>query len=281
MTGPLYQGMGQEGGSLLPVQYSPVNTPQQAFPSNSGVTRILTGTLPDSQDTTGVRKTVRIKGEMKRAKVTHISHEAHKKRRMLISLIAVVISLLITSGIVMAASPMSHEIGAYFNPSQQSSNLLAGQITNPNLVAQATATAVYHQQTDGYDPYYNGTQVVGNGAGSLSWPLGQCTYWANARYHTLSNYWVSWNGNADAWVAGAKAAGWQVSQTVIHVPSIIVLMPYVQGAGYYGHVAVVESATGNTAHTSNMNWWANGGGWDRVSNVDFTTSSGVYFIWHS
>ena len=81
-------------------------------------------------------------------------------------------------------------------------------------------------------------------------------------------------------MAGARAAGWNVSQSP-HVPSIIVLMPYVQGAYGYGHVAVVESASGNTVHTSNMNWWNGGGGWDRISNADFTVGSGVYFIWHS
>jgi surface antigen len=54
----------------------------------------------------------------------------------------------------------------------------------------------------------------------------------------------------------------------------------VQGASAYGHVAVVESLVNSTTvHTSNMNWYANGGGWDRVSYYDFTTGSGVYFIW--
>ena len=162
--------------------------------------------------------------------------------------------------------------------------MTAGQNnTSPSLVAQATATAIYHRQTDGYDPYSNGGQVVGNGAGSLNWPLGQCTFWANLHYHALTGYWISWSGNADQWVAGARAGGWNVS-TYPHVPSIIVLMPYVQGAGGYGHVAVVESivagATPTTVHTSNMNWWGNGG-WDIVSNVNFTAGSGVYFIWHA
>jgi hypothetical protein len=29
-----------------------------------------------------------------------------------------------------------------------------------------------------------------------------------------------------------------------------------------------------------MNWWADGGGWDKVSSFDFTVGSGVYFVWH-
>ncbi|HET8844392.1 MAG TPA: CHAP domain-containing protein, partial [Ktedonobacteraceae bacterium] len=143
-------------------------------------------------------------------------------------------------------------------------------------------TAVYYQQNDGYDPSSGGAQQVTNGVGSLNWPVGQCTSWANARYHELMHYWVSWSGNANQWVAGAQAAGWNVSTTP-HVPSIIVLMGGVQGASsMYGHVAVVESQiNSNTVHTSNMNWWANGGGWDIVSYVDFTVGPGVYFVWHS
>ena len=68
-----------------------------------------------------------------------------------------------------------------------------------------------------------------------------------------------------------------------HVPSILVLMPYVQGAYGYGHVAIVESEDDNASpivvHTSNMNWFNGGGGWDRESNYDFTVGSGVYFVW--
>jgi len=66
--------------------------------------------------------------------------------------------------------------------------------------------------------------------GSLPWPVGQSTYWANLRYHQLTSNWVTWKDNANQWVASARAAGWNVS-TSPHVPSIIVLMPYVQGAG--------------------------------------------------
>jgi len=282
----------QEGTHRLPMQYSPLDTPQVPFPNQNrqlalpnqaGVTRVLSGALQGEDGSTSARQPLVIAGEMKKkAAPAPLPYHAHKKHRLVVSLVGVILLLVITSGTLFAASPMGHELGLNFNPQQFSSNLVANQNLNvSSLVAQATATAVYYQQNDGYDPYAYGSQTVGNGANSLNWPVGQCTYWANSRYHTLTNYWVPWTGNADQWVAGAQKAGWTVSQTVIHVPSIIVLMPYVQGASGYGHVAVVESATGNVAHTSNMNWWANGGGWDRVSDVDFTTGTGVYFVWHS
>lgn len=104
-----------------------------------------------------------------------------------------------------------------------------------------------------------------------------------ARYHVLTGFWVAWTANADQWVSGAKAAGWMLSQTP-HVPSIIMLMPGVQGASSSGHVAVVEhivsAAMPTTVHTSNMNWWTDGGDWDKVSSFNFTSGGGFYVIWH-
>jgi surface antigen len=156
---------------------------------------------------------------------------------------------------------------------------------NSPAAPQATATAVANQQQqkDGYDPSANGSQTITDGSHSLVWPIGQCTYWANVRYRQLTGYWISWNGNADQWVAGARAAGWNASQTP-HVPSIIVLMPGVQGANSYGRVAIVEQILSGssplTVHASTMNWSGNGGGWDIVSYPNFTVGAGVFFVWH-
>ena len=122
-------------------------------------------------------------------------------------------------------------------------------------------------------------QRITNCQQSLSWPYGQSTYWANYRYHQLTGHWVCWTGNANQWVAGARAAGWHVSNSP-HLPSILVLMPYVQGASAYGHPAVVENlVNATTVRTSNMNWAASGGGFGKVSYVNFTIGAGVYFIW--
>lgn len=198
-------------------------------------------------------------------------------RRHVIGIAALILLLIITGGTLFAVSPLGREVG--LNPLSAASHLQAGD-KGPqlNLVAQqATATAVVHQLNDGFVPGAGSGAPVVTG-GPHSWPYGVCTYWANQRYHQLTGFWVTWLGNAYQWVDGARAAGWNVSSSP-HVPSIIVLMPGVQGASGYGHVAVVESASGNIAHTSNMNWYANGGGYGIVSYYDFTAGSGVYFIW--
>jgi surface antigen len=266
-------------------QQLPVVTPLTPAQYDTGATRTLT--VPRVSQQTSQRLPVVIKSDLKRRPAPGTPQPRRKRtlRRLLVHVIGVVLLLLVTALTLLSVTPLGHDIGVTFNPLQFGSNLLSNNQNSSliNVVAQATATAVYHRQTDGFDPNATRVQSVGNGQGSLNWPIGQCTFWANSRYHTLTGHWVPWNGNADQWVAGARSAGWTVSQTP-HVPSIIVLMPGVQGASSYGHVAVVENiiagATPTTVHTSNMNWYANGGGWDKVSYVDFTIGSGVYFVWH-
>jgi surface antigen len=199
-------------------------------------------------------------------------------RRSVIGIAALVLLLVITGGTLFAASPLGRDINIGFNSFASGGTLVKSDSSNNlDLVQQATATAVVHQHNDGYDPNAGGGGPVVTGSPE-NWPLGVCTYWANYRYHELTGYWVTWLGNAYQWAEGARLAGWHVSSQP-HVPSIIVLQPGVQGASSYGHVAVVESASGDTVHTSNMNWYANGGGWDIVSYYDFTVGPGVSFIW--
>lgn len=199
-------------------------------------------------------------------------------RRHVIGIAALILLLVITGGTLFAVSPLGREAGLGFNPFSLGSSMAQGPNSDLSLVAQqATATAIVRQRNDGFDPTTgSGGPVVTSGP--VSWPVGQCTYWANFRYHQLTGVWVTWRGNAYQWAAGARAAGWNVSSSP-HVPSIIVMMPGVQGASSYGHVGVVESVSGNTVRTSNMNWYTNGGGWNRVSYADLTTGPGVYFVW--
>lgn len=114
------------------------------------------------------------------------------------------------------------------------------------------------------------------GAGNL-FPYAQCTWWANQRYHTLTGAYVPWTRNANAWqwVSRAYQYGWKVS-SVPSAGSIIVLQPWVQGAGGLGHVAVVERVLGGgRVIASNMNWGGNGA---RVVNVTFRAGPGVSFV---
>lgn len=252
--------------------------------SNPGTMLSQSGLAADGEESAESRRPVVIKGEMKKRLAPPLSSRSRKKRRLLVSVSGVLMLVVVTAFALLSASPLGRGIGLNFSAPSTGANLVAGNGRSLSLVSQATATAVSHQQTDGYDPYSNGTVTISDGSGSLNWPVGQCTYWANYRYHELTGYWVSWTGNAAQWVEGARAAGWTVSTTP-HIPSILVLMPYVQGAWGYGHVAVVENIMDQTSpvqvRTSNMNWWVNGGGWDIESTADFTVGPGVYFVWHS
>lgn len=161
-----------------------------------------------------------------------------------------------------------------------------------SVAAQEVATATAVTQ-DGYDagggvqyadvvsaPITSSGSSDAADSGSLArFTYGQCTYWANMRYHELTGHWIPWLGNADEWAAGAAADGWVVSGTPNpNGPSIIVLQPYVQGAGAYGHVAIVERVNSDgSVYTSNWNW---GGGWTVTTYVTFYPGSGVSFVWY-
>ena len=104
---------------------------------------------------------------------------------------------------------------------------------------------------------------------------GQCTWWAAFRYHQLTNHYPPWLGNAGDWAYNAVPFGWVVSSTP-HLHSIIVLAPGVQGAGSYGHVAIVESINADgSLTTSNFNWAGNFG---IMTYVTFYPGPGVSFI---
>jgi surface antigen len=151
---------------------------------------------------------------------------------------------------------------------------------NTALIASQIATATAVTQ-DGYDP--GGVTFPGvPGAPSSSPNLnrffyGQCTYWANMRYGQLTGRYVPWLGNANAWSSQAAAYGWVVSSTP-RLHAIVAFAPYVQGAGYYGHVAVVESINGNDITTSN--WNVAGSAWATTTYLINHPGPGVTFLYH-
>ena len=249
------------------------------------VTRILpdinTGALsfpPKDITTTGLRQPIVIRGTLK--KKTHVIHPP-KGRKWVISISAIVLLMFISLGTALAASPLNGGSGHLVNPIQIVANLVHTSNDSPSLVAQqATATAVLQQA--GYDTNLasgSGVSLLASGGSLNRFAFGQCTFWANMRYHALTGYWVPWLGNAYQWAYGASSSGWVVSSKP-RVPSIIVLQPGVEGAGYYGHVAVVERINADgSVYTSDYNWYSNGG-WDILSYVTFTPGSGVSFVWH-
>jgi surface antigen len=121
------------------------------------------------------------------------------------------------------------------------------------------------------------TSMSQGSASSNVFPYGQCTWWANQRYHQLHGRYVPWriNANAFQWVARAIESGWRVSGTPT-VGSIIVLQPGVEGAYGLGHVGIVERILQNgKVIASSMNW---GNRPNAVTQATYVLRSGVSFI---
>jgi len=109
-------------------------------------------------------------------------------------------------------------------------------------------------------------------------PYGQCTWWANERYHQLTGYFVPWttNSNADQWTDRAHDFGWHVSDQPT-VGAIIDFQAGVQLASDVGHVAIVEQILSNgNLITSNMN--IIGHPFGQVADLTNQAGPGVTFI---
>ena len=109
----------------------------------------------------------------------------------------------------------------------------------------------------------SGVPMVPADHGANTFPYGQCTYYVASRRD------VSWGGNAWAWyrnAAGIRPEG--------HVPvegSIVVF-----GIGWFGHVAYVEHVNPDGSFlVSEMNYYANGGGWGLVDRRTISANDGT------
>jgi surface antigen len=83
-----------------------------------------------------------------------------------------------------------------------------------------------------------------------SYARGQCTWYVAGRRQIPGNW-----GNAGSWYYHAVSSGWSVGATPA-VAAIAWNPAYTNGAGYYGHVALVEqvSANGTQVYVSEMNY---------------------------
>jgi surface antigen len=118
----------------------------------------------------------------------------------------------------------------------------------------------------------------GSNPGVNVFPYPSCTWWADQRYYQLHGIFVPWHTQANAWQWTDRAYqyGWHVSSSPVP-GAIINLQPGVQGAGYLGHVAVVEKILSN-GHViaSNTSWGAYP---TSVTDVEFAPGPGVTFLW--
>jgi surface antigen len=210
-------------------------------------------------------------------------------RRFVVSIGVGVLLLAVVVGTLFAVLPTGngHTSGlALFAPTAK---VVPSKNNTTVLIAAqaATATAVTQDGYDAGNQVFSGVQsstITASDSGSLNrFFYGQCTYWANMRYHELTGHWIPWLGNAYQWAYGASANNWQTSPYPNpNGPSIIVLGPGTEGAGSYGHVAVVESgvsaaSAANGVSTSNWNW---NGDWGIEDWHTFYPGSGVTFIWY-
>lgn len=288
---------------------SPITSPGVTFPLNSSLMQTgdefgnavtpmsKTRNLPEVRPqvgmlagapTSSLRPQVVIRGTGKKTSV-----RPPQGRRWVVQAAVGALVIVIAVSALLTISPIARGNAGSFPLASSSIDQTKAQNNSSNFItAQQAATATAVTQ-DGFDPG-NGQTYAGVATPPPSIPTpppvvdstgstlgrfsyGQCTYHADERYHELTGYWVSWLGNANEWAGGASSAGWNVSSSP-HYPSIIVLQAGVQGAGGYGHVAVVEKINSDgSVYTSNMNW---NGGWGAISYVTFHPGPGVSFVWH-
>lgn len=160
----------------------------------------------------------------------------------------------------------------------QAAYKISGSGTNWRPWTTYTTGAYLKYMPTGVDPT-NATSPGVQSAKSNSYPKGQCTWWADERYHQLTGYYVPWAGNAKDWSAQASKYGWKVSSSPV-APSIICLQGGVQGAdSTYGHVGVVESLNSNgTVRASSQNWGLTAAARASTSYYNFKPGAGVSFI---
>jgi hypothetical protein len=115
-----------------------------------------------------------------------------------------------------------------------------------------------------------GLPSIATNHGPDTFPYGQCTYYAASRRD------VTWGGNAWSWFANANGI-----RPEGHVPVAGGLVVF--QTGWFGHVAYVESVNADGSFLiSEMNYYANGGGWGRVdhrtiTSADFRTITGYIY----
>ncbi|MBI3889163.1 CHAP domain-containing protein, partial [Candidatus Saccharibacteria bacterium] len=120
----------------------------------------------------------------------------------------------------------------------------------PGYQAPVGNTPVTSQVGTGYRV---NSGIAGASAGNrYAW--GNCTWYAYDRRAQMGRPVGSFWGNANTWAVYARAAGYPVNRTPAQGAVLV------DTAGYFGHVAVVESVSGNGDVTiSEMNNYAYGG----------------------
>ncbi|MDB4940411.1 MAG: hypothetical protein JWO40_836 [Candidatus Doudnabacteria bacterium] len=116
---------------------------------------------------------------------------------------------------------------------------------------------VVYEPVDGVQDFGGGTHIF---------PWGQCTYYAS-----MKRGGVPWGGDARYWLQNAKAYGAKTGS----LPAIGAIVVF--SGGRHGHVAIVESVSGDSFTVSEMNWEGLGKVDTRtVSSSDRTIKGFIY-----
>jgi surface antigen len=147
--------------------------------------------------------------------------------------------------------------------SDQGSGLQAGQtIVVPNGVIPQAAPVATTTSNSNASVVSSPAPIINTVGGANGYAFGYCTWYVATRRAIPSDW-----GNANQWYYNAIADGYSVGS--VPRPGAIAWT----GAGYYGHVAYVESVSGDNVTVSEMNW---NGGWDRVDYRTVSASSFRY-----
>jgi len=142
------------------------------------------------------------------------------------------------------------------------------QNERPGYVAPRRAVVSTGAAVSQGNPLY--TAQAGN-----RYTYGTCTWYAYNRRVQIGRPIGSFWGNASSWAYAAAAAGFRVTQGNPGVGDVM------QNRGGYGHVAVVEEVrVDGSIVVSEMNFYSNGGGWNRISyrTLDAGAASSYTFI---
>ncbi len=179
-----------------------------------------------------------------------------------------------------AASAVAQVVATVSTPKATTENKTEEQ-TAPAVSSTAASTPVVSTPTTTATSS-NISNTVSSGSSSAaasnakydasSYPIGECTWGVKSQVSWVGPYW----GNANQWVASARAEGFSVGTT----PQVGAVAVWVGGA--YGHVALVtavESSTNIQVSESNYNghrYIGNHRGW---FNPTTTSEGAVYYIY--
>ncbi|BCP60829.1 surface antigen [Streptococcus parasuis] len=180
-----------------------------------------------------------------------------------------------------AARQAAYEAQQVALAQQQAASIISTPVaqSSTETVATSSQSQVVEQSTTVSTPSNSSSSsssAASNNAryNASSYPVGECTWGVKSQVSWVGPYW----GNANQWVASARAEGFSVGTT----PQVGAVAVWVGGA--YGHVALVtavESSTNIQVSESNYmgrRYIGNHRGW---FNPTTTSEGAVYYIYPS